>query len=59
MKVELDIDTILWTFITDMASDRAHYKGYTIDEMVDNKPQKDQILKWLQAIRENRMRYKQ
>ena len=48
----------LYSFITDMASDRAHFKGYTIDDMIENKPQKDQILKWLNDIRQGKMKYK-
>ena len=57
MKVELEIDWNLWTFITEMASDRAHHKGYSIDDMLESKPQKDQILKWLHSIQKNDMRY--
>ena len=58
MKVELEIDMRLWSFITEMASDRAHHKGYSIDDMLESKPQKDQILKWLREIQQNKMRYK-
>ena len=58
MKIELEIDPILWSFIDTSASDRAHYKGYTLEEMIDSKPQKDQILKWLKEIQQNKMRYK-
>ena len=56
--VLLPIPADLYSFITDMASDRAHYKGYTTDDMIENQPQKDQILKWLKEIQENKMRYK-
>ena len=55
--ITMTFDARLWSFITEMASDRAHYKDYTIREMVDNKPQKDQILKWLHSIQKNDMRY--
>ena len=56
--IKLNINWDLWTFIKDMAADRAHYKGYTIDEMIQDKPVNDQILKWLEEIRQNKMRYK-
>lgn len=58
MIVILEVPMDLWTFIDTCASDRAHHKDYSIEDMIQCKPQQDQILKWLQEIRENKLRYK-
>lgn len=58
VTITLKIPRELWVFISSSAADRSHYKGYSIQDMIESKPQKDQILKWLHAIRENKMQYK-
>ena len=54
----LELEADLYAFVDMQASDRAHHKGYSIPEMIENKPQKEQILKWLREIQSGKMRYK-
>ena len=56
--IVLEIPMDLWAFVDMQASDRAHHKNYTIDEMIECKPQCDQIIKWLKEIQENKLRYR-